>query len=438
VDPPAGPSQPILINGTVTFSDLSAGSHTVRLNGLATNCTVSGANPRTVNVPAGAGATTNFNVSCTAISTTGDLMVTTATTGADLDPDGYAVTVSGPDGNASQPFGVNETYTFPDRTAGSHTVTLSAVAGNCTVSGGNTRTVNVPAGGTASTSFQVNCDPIDASENFALRFFGNGVNDIDRVKIQIDDPTNNNPGPPADIGATNFTIEFWIRARDAENGAGPVACGNNVAWIMGNIIIDRDRHSQGRKFGISMAGGRIVFGVTGNVGEDLTICGTSRVDDDVWHHVAVTRARATGALQVFVDGVREAVTSGGPGGDVSYPDDGVPRDFCNTGPCTNSDPYLVIGAEKHDAGAQYPSFSGWIDEVRLSTVIRYTGTFARPSTRFVPDANTAALYHFDEGAGDETRDSSPAPGAPSNGMRRFGGTPAGPMWVRSEAPTGGP
>jgi hypothetical protein len=328
----------------------------------------------------------------------------------------------------------------------SGTTAVAAVAGVATFSNlridrsGTGYTLTATAPGLASA----NSDPFnitgDTGSNFALRFFGNGVNDIDRVKIRIDDPTNSNPGPPADVGATDFTIEFWMRARDAENGTGEVPCGtNSLAWILGNIIIDRDRHSQGRKFGISMAGGRIAFGVTGAVGNDLTICGTSRVDDDVWHHVAVTRARATGALQVFVDGVREAVTSSGPGGDVSYPDAGVPRDYCNTGPCTNSDPYLVIGAEKHDADPQqYPSFSGWIDEVRLSTVIRYGGNFTRPSTRFVPDANTAALYHFDAGTGNTILDSSGAPQGPSNGVRRLGGTPAGPQWVTSGAPTGMP
>src|SRR2546421_2209858 len=38
-----------------------------------------------------------------------------------------------------------------------HTVVLSGVAGNCTVSGGTSRTVNVPSGGTATTSFTVSC-----------------------------------------------------------------------------------------------------------------------------------------------------------------------------------------------------------------------------------------------------------------------------------------
>jgi hypothetical protein len=271
--------------------------------------------------------------------------------------------------------------------------------------------------------------------NQALRFYGNGTGDIDRVKIRIDDPSNSNPGPPADIGATDFTIEFWMQANATDNGAPAVTCGNNVNWIWGNIILDRDRFNQERAFGVSMAGGRIVFGVTGDGTGSLTICGMSRVDDGVWHHVAVTRSRATGGLRIFVDGRVDASAAAGPTGDISYPDDGVSGNFCN-GPCTNSDPYLVIGAEKHDAGP--PAFTGVLDELRLSTVLRYTSSFTRPAARFQRDASTVALYHFDDGSGDAIRDSSGAPGGPSDGVRRFGGSPAGPIWVRSDAPTGGP
>jgi hypothetical protein len=107
----------------------------------------------------------------------------------------------------------------------------------------------------------------------------------------------------------------------------------------------------------------------------------------------------------------------------------VPGNYCG-GPCTN-DPFLVIGAEKHDAGAQYPSYSGFIDEVRLSSALRYptSGNFAPPTQPFTPDASTVALYHFDEGQGDLIADSSGAAGGPSTGVRNFGGSPAGPEWV---------
>jgi hypothetical protein len=268
------------------------------------------------------------------------------------------------------------------------------------------------------------------SQGYSLRFYGNGVDDIDRVKIRIDDPTNNLPGPPADIGATDFTIEFWVKGTLADNPSGAVSCGANEDWIYGNIVIDRDRFSQDRKFGISIAGGRVVFGVTGNGTDAFTICGTSNVLDGAWHHIAVQRRRSDGYMWLYVDGRLEA-QGDGPNGDISYPDNGVPcGSCCNGRSCDFSDPFLVFGAEKHDYDRNtYPSFKGYLDEVRLSTVLRYRGNFTPPSQPFTPDAQTAALYHFDEGSGAQILDSSGAAGGPSHGELRYGGDPAGPVWT---------
>jgi hypothetical protein len=105
----------------------------------------------------------------------------------------------------------------------------------------------------------------------------------------------------------------------------------------------------------------------------------------------------------------------------------VPGDFCG-GSCDFSDPFLVLGAEKHDAGAAYPSFSGYLDELRISRVVRYEASFAPPDSPFVTDADTLALYHFDEGEGLSALDTSAAPGGPSHGELRVGGSPEGPIW----------
>ena len=278
------------------------------------------------------------------------------------------------------------------------------------------------------------------SPGFALRFHGNGFSarDLDRVKIRIDNP----PGPPADVGATDFTLEFWMKALAVENTAGPITCGANANWILGNIVFDRNRFNQDREYGLSIAGGRVVFGLRGDGTGELTICGVTDVLDNVWHHVAVQRRRSDGRIWLFVDG-RLETQAAGPGGDISYPDNAVPGSFCGEGLCVN-DPFLVIGAEKHDAGARWPAYSGFIDEVRLSTVLRYptSGNFTPAIQPFAPDANTAALYHFDEGQGNIITDSSGARGGPSTGVRNFGGSPAGPEWVtdtpfgdRSPAPS---
>jgi PKD repeat protein len=56
--------QQIPANGSVAFTGLVAGSHSVSLSGASVNCSVSSANPQTVTVPSGGTATSTFAVSC--------------------------------------------------------------------------------------------------------------------------------------------------------------------------------------------------------------------------------------------------------------------------------------------------------------------------------------------------------------------------------------
>jgi hypothetical protein len=266
------------------------------------------------------------------------------------------------------------------------------------------------------------------SGNLSLRFHGHGTDDIDRVKIRLDSPAR-----PVDVGRTDFTLEFWMRARGLDNPATAVECGDNVNWIYGNTIVDRDRYNRGRKFGLSIAGGRLVWGVTGKASASRTICGGTRVTDNTWHHVAVDRRRSDGRMRIWVDGRLDA-RGNGPNGDVSYPDGSEGGRYCGDGDdvCRN-DPFLVIGAEKHDAGATYPSYSGWFDELRVSTALRYSSQFTPPTRPFRADRRTVGLYHFDEGDGTTVRDSSGAKGGPSHGVRKVGGSkPRGPIYVADD------
>lgn len=264
----------------------------------------------------------------------------------------------------------------------------------------------------------------------SLRFYGNGTNDIDRVKIRVDDPTNTIPGPPVDVGGSDFTIEWWMRAAVGENNAGTISCGANNNWVHGNTLLDRSRMNNDNDFGVSMAGGTIAFGVGGAGTGDFTLCGLLPVNDGDWHHVAVERRRSDGHMWIFVDGKLDAQADG-PDGDVSYPDNGVPANLCGpTGDqsCNSTDPYLVLGAGKFDLGSTYPPFSGWMDELRVSKALRYGSNFSPPSAAFSPDVTTVALYHFDEGTGSTLDDVSGFPGGPSNGLLMIGGTPTGPVW----------
>jgi hypothetical protein len=311
-------------------------------------------------------------------------------------------------------------------TSGDEAIAVVTDAGIVTgVAAGTTGVTATSEGVSGQASVTVTATPPPTSANFALAFTAATFtgNDLGRVKIPLDAPAR-----PVDVGATDFTVEFWIRAQPGANPQGS-GCGSGdpLDWIGGNIVLDRDRAGQGRKWGLSLTGGRVTFGYSTTPDtQGRSICGGPRVDDGAWHHVAVTRRVATGALALFIDGA-QAATATGPAGDISHPDGALGA---------TNDPFLVLGAEKHDVGPQFPGFTGQLDELRLSTTVRYAAAFTRPARRFTPDAQTAALYHFDEGTGLVLGDAGGAAGGPSDGRLNVGGAPAGPTWVASTAPTG--
>jgi probable HAF family extracellular repeat protein len=147
-----GATQSLAVNATANLTNVSVGAHSVRLSGVAGNCAVQGTNPRSVTVSSGTTADVSFAITCTA--TTGSLEITTTTTGARPDPDGYAVSV---DGGSTQPIAINSTRALPSVAAGPHAVALAGLAGNCTVQGENPQTVTIIVGQKTTANFAVSC-----------------------------------------------------------------------------------------------------------------------------------------------------------------------------------------------------------------------------------------------------------------------------------------
>ena len=86
-----GPEQPIGQNGSVALTGIVAGTHSVTLGDVATNCAVEGDNPRSVDVPVGDPVPVAFRVSCTS----GVRQWTTMTSGTDADlPDVWGTSAS--------------------------------------------------------------------------------------------------------------------------------------------------------------------------------------------------------------------------------------------------------------------------------------------------------------------------------------------------------
>ena len=112
-----------------------------------------------------------------------------------------------------------------------------------------------------------------------------------------------------------------------------------------------------------------------------TFLGTAQVTQDAWNHVAFT-----------YDGTQV----------VGYIN-GTPTDtVALSGAIYNDASVLYMGAANTNGNAWY----GYLDEVRVSDVVRYSGDFTPPDDPFLVDGNTLLLYHFDEGEGITTEDAS--------------------------------
>jgi Tol biopolymer transport system component len=151
-----GPAQPLGTYGTVTIPDLPTGDHLVQLNGVASNCSVLGTNPRPVVVVGNRDATAPvlvpFVVSCAA--RTGSVRISTTTSGLNLDPDGYAVIAAGvPKGSVP----ATGTVDISDVPVGRVDVKLGAVSANCVVDT-NPRSVDVTQGAIVDVAFAIRCE----------------------------------------------------------------------------------------------------------------------------------------------------------------------------------------------------------------------------------------------------------------------------------------
>jgi hypothetical protein len=303
---------------------------------------------------------------------------------------------------------------------------LSVALSSCTESptspsttGGNaqpaTTSSSTAANSSTSSTASKNGQTDVPQLGYSLRFAGSTSADVDRVKIPID------PNVSADVGR-DFTVEFWLKSDPGANSSSTCQAGND-GWTYGNVVLDRDVSGDGDlgEYGVSVSGGRVAFGLA-RAGRAQTLCGLIDVADGRWHHVALTRRANDGQMRIYVDGT-ESAQGIGPLGDISY------RDGRPTG--SPQDPFLIVGAAKREANDAMQGFSGLIDELRVSSRVRYNAPFDRPAAAFTSDADTTLLLHFDEGpAGPCASSVMDTSGRATHGQCRYGGngTP-GPVYT---------
>ena len=143
--------QPIGSSSSFRSAGVTPGNHNIRLAGMRSNCTLEGDNPRPVTIAAGATTAVLFRVTCSV--TTGNIAITTVTTGAPQDPDGYILRL---DGGERLAIGLNASLRI-SAVSGPHSVALRDVAASCNVEGKNPRKVIVSPGSRSSADFVISC-----------------------------------------------------------------------------------------------------------------------------------------------------------------------------------------------------------------------------------------------------------------------------------------
>jgi TolB protein len=139
------------------ITDVRAGTHSVSLEAVADNCTVTETNPSSVTIAAGEALSVAFTVVCVATG----VAITTHTTGSDT-PFTHDLHVD----DLTIPVATNGTQIVSRLRPGAHILSLHMFTENCSVVGG-AQTVTVPMGTIAPVRFEISCLPIVRLEKIA-------------------------------------------------------------------------------------------------------------------------------------------------------------------------------------------------------------------------------------------------------------------------------
>ena len=174
---------------------------------------------------------------------------------------------------------------------------------------------------------------------------------VDGGAVPVDEyvtiPTSTDFG----FGTGNFTIECWVKCNSMTGTKAILDFRSAATELAPYLYID--------------SGNVRYYNNGSNV-----IAGSTALTAGTWYHIALCKDGSN--TRLFVNGTQDGTT---------YSDG---SNYGTTKP-------VRIGGDYNGSNA----FPGYIDEVRISTVSRYTANFTAPTGIHQGDANTVLLVHFD-------------------------------------------
>jgi hypothetical protein len=164
------------------------------------------------------------------------------------------------------------------------------------------------------------------------------------------------------FGTSSFTIEYWIRFVVAPTLYVPIALRPGVGIGNGEWWCEITNAEKKMYWGFKNQAGTQYYVNLGLAGTAFTT--------STWYHIALVNN--AGTAQLYVDGTATGTTTS------------------LSGSFGNSVSDLWVGA-----GAGNYSLNGYMDEIRISNIARYTANFTPSSSAFTNDTNTLLLIHAD-------------------------------------------
>jgi hypothetical protein len=147
----------------------------------------------------------------------------------------------------------------------------------------------------------------------------------------------------------NLTVDGWFLYNSAASNEYPTLIANGQGWTSGNIAIQVDAQANLHKLQV------VIY----DYSPSTFLVSSSSVDDDAWHHFALVRDGEN--LNLFIDGDLEA--------SIVYADE---MDFGLNG--------FIIGQALFSPSNS--GFTGYLDELRVSNVARWTENFTPPKIAY--------------------------------------------------------